>query len=45
MPLAESGDPSPGADATEVYFRDLSEVELAFDHERIIAAALAGLRT
>ncbi len=38
----ESGDPSPGTDATEVSFLDPSEVELAFDHERIIADALAG---
>jgi hypothetical protein len=45
LPLVESGDPSPGTDATEVYFRDPSEVELAFDYERIIADALAGLHT
>ena len=33
---------SPGSDAAELSFVDPSEVELAFDHEKIIADALAG---
>ena len=42
---AESGTPSPGSDAAEVSFVDPSGVEHAFDHERIIADALAGRHT
>ncbi len=36
------GEPSAASDAAEVSFLDPSEVDLAFDHERIIADALAG---
>ena len=36
------GEPSAATDAAEVSFLDPSTVELAFDHEKIIADALAG---
>ena len=36
------GEPSAASDAAEVSFLDPSEVDLAFDHEKIIADALAG---
>ncbi len=34
-----SGEPSPGSDAEEIAFVDPSEVELGFDHEKIISDA------
>ncbi len=36
-----SGEPSPGSDAAEIAFVDPSEVELGFDHEKIISDARA----
>jgi len=36
-----SGEPSPGSDAAEIAFVDPSEVELGFDHQRIISDARA----
>jgi 8-oxo-dGTP diphosphatase len=36
------GEPSAATDAVEVSFLDPSTVELAFDHEKIIADALGG---
>ncbi len=39
---AASGEPSAATDAAEVSFLDPSTVELAFDHEKIIADALSG---
>ncbi len=36
-----SGEPSPGSDAAEIAFVDPSEVELSFDHEKIISDARA----
>ena len=36
-----SGDPSAATDAADASFLDPSTVELAFDHARIVAAALA----
>ncbi len=36
----QGGEPSAATDAAEVSFLDPSEVELAFDHEKIIADAL-----
>jgi 8-oxo-dGTP diphosphatase len=38
----QSGEPSAATDAAEVSFLDPSTVELAFDHEKIIADALSG---
>ena len=38
---AREGEPAAASDAAEVCFLDPSEVELAFDHERIVADALA----
>ena len=40
-PAPESGDLSAATDATEAEFLDPSTVELAFDHDRIVADALA----
>jgi 8-oxo-dGTP diphosphatase len=37
---APGGEPSAASDATEVAFLDPSTVDLAFDHDRIIADAL-----
>ena len=37
----QGGEPSAATDAAEVSFLDPSTVELAFDHEKIIADALA----
>jgi 8-oxo-dGTP diphosphatase len=37
----QGGEPSAATDAAEVSFLDPSAVELAFDHEKIIADALA----
>jgi 8-oxo-dGTP diphosphatase len=37
-----AGEPSAASDAAEASFLDPSTVELAFDHEKIIADALAG---
>jgi len=34
-----SGEPSPGSDAAEIAFVDPSEVEIGFDHEKIILDA------
>ena len=39
---AQDGEPSAASDAAEASFMDPSTVELAFDHEKIIADALAG---
>ena len=39
---AQDGEPSAASDAAEASFLDPSTVELAFDHEKIIADALAG---
>jgi len=39
---AREGELSAATDAAETSFLDPSEVELAFDHEKIIADALAG---
>ena len=39
-----SGELAPASDATEVSFLDPSTVELAFDHEKIVADALSGAR-
>ncbi len=36
-----SGEPLPGSDAAEIAFVDPSEVELGFDHEKIISDARA----
>ncbi len=36
------GEPTPASDATEVSFLDPSEVELAFDHQKIVSDALSG---
>jgi 8-oxo-dGTP diphosphatase len=36
-----SGEPSPGSDAAEIAFVDPSEVEIGFDHEKIISDARA----
>jgi len=36
------GEPEAASDATEVAFLDPSTVDLAFDHEKIIANALSG---
>ncbi len=36
------GEPEAATDAAEVSFLDPKEVELAFDHERIVADALSG---
>ncbi len=36
-----SGEPSPGSDAAEISFVDPSEVDLGFDHEKIISDARA----
>lgn len=40
-PTPESGELAAATDATEAEFLDPSAVDLAFDHERIIADALA----
>lgn len=40
-PAPGSGDPSAATDATEAEFLDPSAAELAFDHDRIVADALA----
>ena len=40
-PTPESGGLAAATDATEAEFRDPSTVELAFDHDRIVADALA----
>ncbi len=34
-----SGEPSPGSDAAEIAFVESSEVEIGFDHEKIISDA------
>jgi 8-oxo-dGTP diphosphatase len=39
---AQDGEPSAASDAAEASFMEPSTVELAFDHEKIIADALAG---
>ncbi len=39
---SQGGEPSAASDAAEVSFLDPSTVELAFDHEKIIADALSG---
>jgi 8-oxo-dGTP diphosphatase len=39
---AREGEPSAASDAAEVSFLDPSTVDLAFDHDRIIADALSG---
>ena len=39
---AQGGEPSAASDAAEASYLDPSTVELAFDHEKIIADALAG---
>ena len=39
---ARDGEPSAATDAVEASFLDPSTVELAFDHKKIIADALAG---
>ena len=39
---AREGELAPASDAAEVSFLDPSTVELAFDHEKIIADALSG---
>ncbi|MDQ4003509.1 MAG: NUDIX hydrolase [Actinomycetota bacterium] len=36
------GEPTPASDATEVSFLDPSEIELAFDHQKIVSDALSG---
>jgi 8-oxo-dGTP diphosphatase len=36
-----SGEPSPGSDAAEIAFVDPFEVEIGFDHEKIISEARA----
>ena len=40
-PAPGSGDPAAATDASDAAFLDPSEVELAFDHVRIVADALA----
>ncbi len=40
-PRPGSGDPAAATDAADAAFLDPSTVELAFDHERIVADALA----
>jgi 8-oxo-dGTP diphosphatase len=39
---AQEGEPSGASDAAEASFLDPATVELAFDHEKIVADALAG---
>jgi 8-oxo-dGTP diphosphatase len=39
---SQGGEPSAASDAAEVSFLDPSTVELAFDHDNIIADALSG---
>ncbi|MDQ3922586.1 MAG: NUDIX hydrolase [Actinomycetota bacterium] len=38
----QEGEPTPASAATEVSFLDPSEVELAFDHQKIASDALSG---
>lgn len=39
---AEGGEPSAASDAAEASYLDPSTLDLAFDHEKIIADALSG---